>query len=108
VAWFWDDPDGRWCSADICTPAESVGTRWKYVDLELDVVGIPGGFQRVVDEDEFVEAVDRGFISPEEALAARSCEATIEAAMRDGLEPFATAAWLKRDEAAAMALPATL
>lgn len=108
VAWFWDDPKGRWYAADVCTPPEATETGWKHVDLELDLVGGPMGFERVVDEDDFLESIERGFISTDEMIAARSCEAALESAMRARREPFGTTGWMKLDQAMAMALPPPL
>src|SRR5437870_4836554 len=39
VAWWWDDPDHRWCAADVCTPVSSDDGTYSYDDLEIDVVG---------------------------------------------------------------------
>src|SRR5688500_12335667 len=56
VAWWWADPMGWWCAADVATPACVVNGVWRYDDLEIDVVGNEDGFVHVVDEDEFEEA----------------------------------------------------
>jgi hypothetical protein len=93
VTWWWADPKGWWCAADIATPALNVDGIWSYDDLEIDVWGNELGCKGVVDEDEF-ERVRVSLPYPDEvtaaALAARD---EIVALMQNRSEPFASVGW---------------
>lgn len=93
VAWWWDDPKGRWCAADVCTPVTIAAEAHSYDDLEIDVVGNEDGFLMVVDEDEFEEArasVPYPSSVAEAALAARD---ELVRAMTERIEPFGDRGW---------------
>jgi hypothetical protein len=119
VAWFWDpidrvvvepgwgDPARRRVFADMCVPASYEVDVWKYVDLELDVVGDEEGFVLLADEDEFDAAVGAGLINETEAQMARAAAADVQVAMSSLQEPFATAGWRMLDDAVARELPPT-
>jgi hypothetical protein len=57
---------------NIQTPAEIDDRGVRYVDLEVDVVRMPGGDVRVVDEDDLDAAVRIGGIRPDTAERARA------------------------------------
>jgi predicted RNA-binding protein associated with RNAse of E/G family len=105
VAWWWDDPDGRWVGVDVCTPPRLARGTWTYEDLELDPVGNEAGFVRLVDEDEFEEARAKGWISSDEVDAALQATTEIETMMRTRVEPFGTLAWQRLQEAVDLSLP---
>ena len=60
---------------------------WRTTDLFLDVWIPSGGAMEVLDRDQFQDAVDQGVVSAEQAHAAESEVARIEAAARRGLWP---------------------
>ena len=93
VAWWWADPNGWWCAADICTPATYDGDRWHYDDLEIDVVGRESGFWQVVDEDEFEESVEAVPYPREIVIAALVARDEVVHLMREFREPFGSVAW---------------
>lgn len=104
VAWWWltEEP---WCAADVCTPTTLEDGAWTYVDLELDCVGDERGFRELVDEDEFLAAVDAGLISPSEVAPARAASVEVEALLRNAEAPFGVVPWARLREAASMDLP---
>jgi len=104
VAHWFNDPDGRWVGVDICIPVTLVNGTWTYVDLELDPVGNEEGFDFLEDLDEFEYACGQGWISNDEADAARRTAQQIEAMMNDGAEPFKSVGWRRLTEAAALSL----
>lgn len=57
---------------NVQTPAEVDDRGVRYVDLEVDVVRLPGGHVAVVDEDDLEAAVRIGGIRPETAEQARA------------------------------------
>ncbi len=57
---------------NINTPIEIYPDKIRYVDLELDLVRLPGGEPRLIDEAELDKALARGWVS--ERLAARARE----------------------------------
>ena len=85
VVWFtfpgaWHDI-GRFHTADgtftgyyanVLTPVEIDGRTWNTTDLYLDVWLTPDGAVRVLDEEEFDEAVGRELVDPETAERARA------------------------------------
>jgi hypothetical protein len=59
-------------NCDISSPHFNVGHNFYNTDLYIDVlVGTDGRTHVVIDRDEFAEAVDRGWITAAEAMAAR-------------------------------------
>lgn len=56
---------GIYC--DITRPVRKVGDGFEFDDLYLDVWIIPGNKPVILDEDEFAEAIDAGFIDKDEA-----------------------------------------
>jgi hypothetical protein len=91
IATFWDQAEPRWsATVDICTSPRLSDGVWTYTDLELDILVDRGtGEARVVDEDEFTDACDGGFITSAEANAARQATDQIAQLVWDGAEPFA-------------------
>lgn len=89
VAWWWDDPNGRWCAADVATPVTRVDGVFRYDDLEIDVVLHASGAVSVVDRDEFEQA--RGAIPYPQEIAASALSAMDElvGSMSHPIEPFA-------------------
>jgi predicted RNA-binding protein associated with RNAse of E/G family len=94
---------------NLITPVEIHTTTWRMVDLCLDLwIDRDGSFQ-VLDQDEFDEAVDRGWIDAVTAEHARSELLRIIEAVRAGRWPPAVvrewdlervrAAWTRRGEA---------
>ena len=59
---------------NINTPIEVYPDRVRYIDLEIDLVRIPGEEPRVIDEEKLEEAVQKGLIT--EGLAERAREVT--------------------------------
>ena len=79
--------EGRWCYKtsyyspagelkgeyyNINTPIEIYPDRIRYVDLEIDVVRLPGSEPRLIDEEKLKVAIQKGWIT--ERLAARARE----------------------------------
>lgn len=93
VAWWWDDPQGRWCAADVCTPVSIAPDRYSYDDLEIDVVGNEEGFLMVVDEDEFEEARASVPYPTNVADAALVARGELVHAMTERIEPFGDTGW---------------
>jgi predicted RNA-binding protein associated with RNAse of E/G family len=100
VVWFtypgrWYDvglfhlADGRFTGtyANILTPVRMEGERWDTTDLLLDVWVGAGGEVAVLDEAEFAEAVERGWIDAATAAAAREHAETLALAARQGVWP---------------------
>lgn len=99
-------PRGEWwtatfCAApgpemycDVCTVPEwnADGTVLRMVDLDLDVVRLPGGEPRIEDEDEFAEhRAVHAYPESVVSTARQTCEWLVEAGRRGGAEPFASA-----------------
>jgi hypothetical protein len=93
IATFWDESESSWSlTVDICTPPRLADGVWTYTDLELDVLVDAGtGDIQVDDEDEFVDACERGSITLDEAVAARQATDKIVQLVRELREPFASA-----------------
>ncbi|MFI6938662.1 DUF402 domain-containing protein [Streptomyces sp. NPDC050418] len=95
-------PPGPEIYCDVCTPVCRTpdGSELHLVDLDLDVVRLPGAEPHVEDEDEF--AAHRRSLGYPDALAEealRTCAWLHTATRRDaGQEPFASAyrPWLAR------------
>jgi protein associated with RNAse G/E len=66
---------------NVCTPVEVFPAAVRYVDLHVDVVRLPDGTVRRVDEAELSAAVERGAVSETLAERARSVAATVERAL---------------------------
>jgi predicted RNA-binding protein associated with RNAse of E/G family len=69
---------------NVQTPAEIDGRSIRYVDLEVDVMQLPGGRVAVVDEADLVATVRAGGIRPEIAEQARAVAHRLAAILRDG------------------------
>jgi hypothetical protein len=100
--WFarWAEPElGAHVAIDLATPGMLVeGNVWSYDDLELDLFKFRDGRYGVVDEDEFEEAIEAGFIDDDER---RTCLSTCDALHRrlaDGDELFDEIGWRKLAE----------
>jgi hypothetical protein len=92
IATFWDLSISAWgITVDICTPPRLLDGVWTYVDLELDVLVEAGtGAIRIDDEDEFLDACDRGFIPVDESIAARSAADDLTRMLAGVIEPFSS------------------
>jgi hypothetical protein len=66
---------------NVCTPVEVFPDRVKYVDLHVDVVKLPDGEIRRVDDDELDAAVAEGLVTEPLAERAREVAASIESAL---------------------------
>lgn len=104
VAWWWlaEEP---WCAADVCTPTRLEDGAWTYEDLELDCVGDEQGFRELVDEDEFIAAVEAGRISPDEVGPARAASMEVEVLLQNAKAPFGPGPWARLRTAASSGLP---
>ena len=69
---------------NVQTPAEVDDRGVRYVDLEVDVVRLPGGYVAVVDEDDLEATVKIGGILPETAERARTIAHRLAQILRDG------------------------
>lgn len=76
---------------NLITPPELSGGVWHMVDLCLDLWISPSGAYRVLDQDDFDEAVDRGWIDSTTAERARLELDGLIAAVRSGAWPPAVA-----------------
>jgi predicted RNA-binding protein associated with RNAse of E/G family len=73
--------------ANILTPVQMHGERWETTDLFLDVWKGVDGRVTVLDEAEFAEAVERGWIDPATATVAREHAESLALAARQGVWP---------------------
>lgn len=73
--------------ANVLTPVEMGTTRWETTDLCLDVWVGKDGRVEILDEEEFAEAVRRGWLDEETAALARGTAASISAGARLGAWP---------------------
>lgn len=69
---------------NINTPMEIYPEKIRYVDLEIDVVKLPDGAVRIIDEEKLWQAVEKGLITEKLAQRAR----TIAEELREGMKPF--------------------
>lgn len=84
--WVWNDGHAREQDVylDIAV-IERQGGLWRMTDLYLDVIVLTGCWTRVLDVDEFVEAVALGLLDPEQAeYAIRRLNDTVAALARHG------------------------
>lgn len=80
--------------ANILTPVQMNGARWDTTDLCLDVWLGSDGAARILDQDEFAEAVEHGWIDQPTAHKARTQADALAAAARAGTwPPHAVSAW---------------
>jgi predicted RNA-binding protein associated with RNAse of E/G family len=107
VVWFtypgrWHDigrfhrADGSFTGyyANVLTPVLMTGDRWETTDLCLDVWLGADGRVELLDEEEFAEAVERGWMDAPTARAARhEAEALAEAARAGAWPPPEVRAW---------------
>jgi predicted RNA-binding protein associated with RNAse of E/G family len=70
--------------SNIQTPAQVDDRGVRYVDLEVDVVRLPGGDVRVVDEADLAAAVRVGGITPETAAQATAVAYRLAQILREG------------------------
>ncbi|MET0397233.1 MAG: DUF402 domain-containing protein [Longimicrobiaceae bacterium] len=70
--------------ANVLTPVAMDGERWDTTDLALDVWMAADGAVEVLDEDEFEEAVRRGWMDAATEARARAEAASLAAAARAG------------------------
>lgn len=100
VVWFtypgrWHDigrfhlADGTFTGhyANILTPVRMAGDRWETTDLCLDVWAGVGGEVELLDEAEFAEALENGWIDGATAASARREADALATAAREGLWP---------------------
>ena len=73
--------------ANLLTPVEMNGTEWETTDLYLDVWAGADGTVEILDEDEFTEAVERGWIDSPTAEATRAQAEALAADARQGTWP---------------------
>ena len=73
--------------ANLLTPVEMNGTEWETTDLCLDVWAGADGTVEILDEDEFNEAVQRGWIDSPTAEATRAQAEALAADARQGTWP---------------------
>lgn len=76
-----DDGDRRGTYVNVCTPVELFPDAVRYVDLHVDVVKLPDGEVRRVDDDELDAAVEAGHVSEALAEKARSVASKVEQAL---------------------------
>ncbi|MFZ5826854.1 MAG: DUF402 domain-containing protein [Bacillota bacterium] len=77
-------------NCDICTPTRVVGRNAYTMDLFLDVLVAPDGRAHIViDEEDFAEAIQRRWLTPEEQLGARrGLDELLSIISGPGLLPF--------------------
>lgn len=75
------------CYANILTPVEMDGRTWSTTDLCLDLWSPSDGEVQVLDEQEFAEAVEAGWIDTATATAARETAETLALLGRQGRWP---------------------
>jgi predicted RNA-binding protein associated with RNAse of E/G family len=75
--------------ANLLTPVRMEGPRWETTDLMLDVWCGADGHVEILDEAEFADAVERGWITPPTAATAREHAETLALAARQGEWPSA-------------------
>ena len=73
---------------NVATPAVLKNDEISWIDLELDVVRLPGKSAEIVDEDEFEEAKAAGVLSPELADKAEEVAASLIKIVDTGDFPF--------------------
>ena len=73
--------------ANLLTPVQMNGTEWRTTDLCLDVWAGADGTVEILDEDEFTEAVERGWIDSPTAEATRAQAEALAADARQGTWP---------------------
>mgnify|MGYP006173327609 CR=1 FL=1 len=104
------DARGRFTAlyANILTPVRIEGDDWTTTDLFLDVLLEPGRAPRLLDEDELVEALARGWVDEDTAADARGeAERLMSAARAGSWPPAVVSEWtLDRARAAAGHSPA--
>lgn len=73
--------------ANVLTPVRMEGARWETTDLCLDVWLGADGRTEILDQAEFAEATDRGWMDAAIAATAREQAETLAAAARQGSWP---------------------
>lgn len=73
--------------ANILTPVEIAGDRWETMDLCIDVWMAADGRVMLLDEDEFDEAIEKGWMDGPTAEAARDEAERLAAEARAGRWP---------------------
>jgi predicted RNA-binding protein associated with RNAse of E/G family len=73
--------------ANLLTPVQIRGDSWRTTDLCLDVWAGADGTVEILDEDEFAEAVEQGWIDTPTAEAARAQADALAAEARQGSWP---------------------
>ena len=73
--------------SNLLTPVEMNGSEWETTDLCLDVWAGADGTVEILDEDEFAEAVQRGWIDSPTAEATRMQAEMLAADARQGTWP---------------------
>lgn len=80
--------------ANVLTPVEIAGAEWTTTDLFLDVWKGTDGSVELLDEDEFREAAERGWISDSTARRARAeADALLRAARSASWPPAPVPEW---------------
>jgi len=80
---------------NVATPAVLKDGKISWIDLELDVVRLPGKPAKIVDQEELEEAKAAGLLSPELADKAQDVAAALMKVVNKGDFPFLAA---NRDE----------
>lgn len=95
VAWWVDDPKDKRLEIDVCLPPQREDDGWSYVDLELDPIRHESGLVEIQDRDEFEDACQRGWITPENAKAANATAEAMEMWLSRRDEPLGQEGWKK-------------
>lgn len=84
VPWWVADPADPRVEIDVCRPVERTPGGWRYVDLELDPVRHENsGRIEIEDDDEYEEALRRGWMSAADGELARRTADDLAAALAD-------------------------
>jgi hypothetical protein len=91
--WVADDADPR-IEIDVCLPVERTATGWRFVDLELDPVRHENdGRVEIDDEDEYEEALRKGWMSARDGELARATADSLAQVLRDDREAWISRGW---------------
>ena len=96
VTWWVDDPSDRRIEIDVCLPPIETASGWSFVDLELDPVRHEAtGRIEIEDVDEFDEALERGWMSADDAAIAKATADQLASALADCTEPWGHEGWAR-------------
>jgi hypothetical protein len=98
-AWWFARWQGDHVAIDLATPGTLVdGDVWSYDDLELDLYKFRDGRYGVIDEDEFEEAIEAGFIDEDERRTCLSTCDELHRRLADGDALFDDLGWRRLEE----------